>query len=114
MERSRWMIRPYHVFQICVLLLVTTACASSDSSPAGETATLSWDASTGLDVAGYKVYQATASGAYGAPIALVPLDMTRYTVTDLKSGTTYFFVVPAYNSAGAESAFSNEASANIL
>ncbi|MBX3301300.1 MAG: fibronectin type III domain-containing protein [Nitrospira sp.] len=78
------------------------------------TATLSWDASAGLDVAGYKIYQATVSGTYGAPIATVPMDVTSYTVADLESGTTYFFVVTAYNSDGAESSFSNEASTSIL
>jgi fibronectin type 3 domain-containing protein len=100
------------VLQICVFLLVTTACAPSTGSDA--TSTLSWDASTGPDVAGYKIYQATASGAYGAPIALVPMDMTSYTVTGLEWGTTYFFVVTAYNSDGAESTFSNEVSTTIL
>ncbi|NJN70201.1 MAG: fibronectin type III domain-containing protein [Nitrospira sp.] len=122
MELSRWKIRPYHMVQICFFLLVTTACASSDSSPTGEpdtfstaTATLLWDSSTGLDVAGYKIYQATASGAYGAPIAIIPMmDVTSYTVTGLESGATYFFVVTAYNSDGTESPFSNEASTSIL
>lgn len=70
--------------------------------------------SAGLDVAGYKIYQTTASGVYGAPIATVSMDVTSYTVTGLESGATYFFVVTAYNSAGTESAFSNEANKIIL
>jgi fibronectin type 3 domain-containing protein len=109
-----------HLFTIWLLLLVTTACASSDSAPNGETApvsnataTLSWDASAGLDVAGYKIYQATASGAFGAPVATVTMDVTSHTVTGLESGYTYFFVVTAYNSDGTESSFSNEASKSI-
>ncbi len=121
MELSRWKIRPYHLVQIFFFLLVTTACASSDSSSSAETdtvstatATLSWDPSAGLDVAGYKIYQATASGAYGAPIAAIPIDVTSYEVTGLESGATYFFVVTAYNSDGTESPFSNEASTSIL
>lgn len=117
MERPMSIIRPSRFFQICCLLMITTACAPPDPAAIGETttvsdatATLLWDASAGLNVAGYKIYQATASGAYGAPIAAVPMDVTSYTATGLESGTTYFFVVTAYNSDGTESSFSNEAS----
>ena len=74
----------------------------------------SWDASEGPDLAGYKIYQATAPGGYGAPIAILTVDVTRYTVTGLEFGTTYFFTVTAYNSNGAESSFSNEVSKTIL
>lgn len=121
MRLTRWMIRPSCSFQIGVLLFVMTACALPDSTTTSETdsvsdatATLSWDASVGLDVAGYKIYRTTTSGVYGASIATVPMAVTSYTVTGLESGATYFFVVTAYNSAGIESSFSNEASASIL
>jgi fibronectin type 3 domain-containing protein len=112
------MSRHYHVFQICVFLLVTTACASSDPAspspaPTKGTATLSWDASEGSNLAGHKIYQATAPGTYGAPIATVPMNVTNYTVTGLESGTTYFFTVTVYKSNGAESSFSNEVSKTI-
>lgn len=128
MNIQKSMTSPYHLFPICLFLLGITACASSDSTPisetatpigetatpTGETATLSWDASAGPDLAGYKIYQATASGAHGAPIATVPTDLTSYTVTGLETGTTYFFVVTAYNSDGSESSFSNEVSKSVL
>ena len=121
MEFPKSMINHSRVFLTVLFLLVITACASPDSEPTGEiaalssgTAMLSWDASRGPDLAGYKVYQATASGGYGAPIATVSMDVTNYTVTGLETGTTYFFAVTAYNSDGAESSFSNEASKSIL
>ena len=122
MDLQKSMTSPYHVFLIWILLLVVTACASSDSTPISETtatptsaaATLSWTASSGPDLAGYKLYQATVSGAYGGPIAAVTMDVTSYTVTGLESGTTYFFTVTAYNADGAESSFSNEVSKPIL
>lgn len=111
----------YHLFQISLFLLIVTACSSTGSAPISETttptseaATLSWNASSGPDLAGYKVYQATASGAYDAPIATVPRDVMNYTVTGLETGTTYFFTVTAYNLDGAESSFSNEVSKAIL
>ena len=75
---------------------------------------LSWDANSSPDLEGYKIYLATASGGYGAPIATVPMDITNYTVTGLETGTTYFFVVTAYNSSGTESSFSNEVSKTTL
>lgn len=118
MKLPRSMSSHYHSFQICLFLLVATACASPDSAPtsapSGGTAMLSWDVSTGSDLAGYKIYQATTSGGYGAPIATLSMDVTNYTVTSLEAGATYFFVVTAHNSDGAESSFSNEVSKTIL
>ena len=107
------MPNPYRLFLICFFLLVTTACASSDPSPtspapANGTATLSWDTSEQANIAGHKIYQATAPGAYGAPIASVPMTVRNYTVTGLEDGITYFFTVTAYSADGAESSFSNE------
>jgi fibronectin type 3 domain-containing protein len=110
------MTRSHQILQLAVLLLVLTACPSSDpsldsqfSSDSG-TASLSWDASSGTDVAGYKIYLATASGAYGTAIATTSTDITTYTVTGLARGSTYFFVVSAFNLDGTESTFSNEVS----
>lgn len=114
MELPRSMTSHYRWLLICLFPLVITACASPDSTPPSETATLSWDANAGPDLAGYKVYQATTSGGYGAPIAALPMDVTSYTVAGLEASTTYFFVVTAYNSDGTESSFSNEVSKTIL
>ncbi|MDH4305306.1 MAG: fibronectin type III domain-containing protein [Nitrospira sp.] len=113
------MTRSYQMLQLALLLLLLTACPSADPSldsqfsPDSGTASLSWDASAGTDVAGYKIYLATASGAYGTPITTTPADVTTYTVTGLAIGTTYFFVVSAFNTDGTESTFSNEVSKMI-
>lgn len=107
--------RFYHLF-LGVVLLVLTACAEADPSLEADMspatsgiAVLSWDPNTGTDLAGYKIYLATASGAYATPIATTPIDVTTYTVTGLAPGTTYFFVVTVFNTDGTESSFSNEA-----
>jgi hypothetical protein len=77
-------------------------------------ANLTWNASTESDLTGYKVYRGTASGTYGAPLTTLPKTMTSYTTTGLQTGTTYFFVITAYDSSGNESTFSNEVSKSIF
>lgn len=79
----------------------TTAAMAANAS-------LSWDANTESDLAGYKVYYGTASRSYGAPVDVG--NQTAYTVTGLSEGQTYYFAVTAYNDADAESAFSAEVS----
>jgi hypothetical protein len=58
--------------------------------------------------------KATASGAYGAPIATLQGNVTGYTSSGLAVGTTHFFVVTAYDQAGNESSYSNEVSKSIF
>jgi fibronectin type 3 domain-containing protein len=84
------------------------------NAPASSSATLLWNANTETDLAGYKVYRATASGAYGAPITTITGNVTTYVATALQVGTTYFFVVTAYDNAGNESIVSNEVSKSIF
>ncbi len=80
--------------------------------------TLTWDANTEEDLAGYKVYVSSTSGDYGEPRAIVyPKKKKRrtltptYEVTEIQINTTYFFVVTAFDTVGNESAHSNEVSA---
>ncbi|MGD0307653.1 MAG: fibronectin type III domain-containing protein [Acidobacteriota bacterium] len=68
-------------------------------------ATLTWDANTETDLAGYKVYYGTASGSYSQTIDVG--NVTTFTVRGLGVGA-YFFAVTAYNTSGLESGFSNE------
>lgn len=102
-----------------LLLLAITAfmnaCGGGGPSPAGSSdgptssgsATLSWDAVMDPNLAGYRVYIGTASGAY---VQSVPLgNVTTYAVTGLSSGTWYF-AATAYDVNGGESIHSNEVS----
>jgi hypothetical protein len=84
------------------------------SATVAGTASLTWNANTDSDLAGYKVYQGTSSGTYTAPVATMPKGTTSYTVTGLQTGTTYFFIITAYDSAGNESLHSNEVSKSIF
>ena len=84
------------------------------STPTTSSATLTWTPNTDPDLAGYKIYQATASGAYGASLATVSAGTATYQATGLAANTTYFFVITAYDSAGNESSFSDEVSKRIF
>lgn len=94
--------------QVPVTLTLTAA-----SSSATNTANLAWNANTESDLAGYKVYAGTSSGHYAASITTLPKTTTGYTVTGLQTGTTYFFVITAYDNAGNESLHSGEVSKTI-
>ena len=84
------------------------------NAPSTSSATLTWNANTESDLAGYKVYRATSSGTYGAPIATLQGNVTSYVATGLQSGTTYFFVITAYDNAGNESPHSAEVGKSIF
>jgi hypothetical protein len=66
---------------------------------------ISWQPSSGDDVAGYNVYYGTVSGDYDNMIDVG--DVTTVDIGDLENDT-YFFAVTAYNYAGEESAYSEE------
>jgi len=76
-----------------------------------DTGVLIWDANTESDMAGYKVYQSTVSGVYGAPVATLGL-VTTHTLTlpALTVDTRYFYTITAYDLSGNESGKSNEVS----
>src|SRR5262245_20470544 len=89
--------------------------ASSQNPPAPQSATrsvtLDWNPNTEPDLAGYRVYVATASGAYGgSPVGQAPANATSFVVNGLQPGVTYFFVVTAFDTSGNESVRSAEVS----
>ncbi len=87
-------------------LLILPAFLLLGATAKAQSVTLEWDPNSESDLAGYKVYYGTASRTYGSPIVLGKV--TTYTVTGLTPGTTYYFAVTAYNTAGLESGYSNE------
>jgi hypothetical protein len=68
--------------------------------------TLNWQRSSSPDIAGYRVYYGTASRNYPNVVELG--DVATCTVSGLTGGVTYYFAVTAFDTAGDESAFSNE------
>lgn len=75
-------------------------------------ATLTWNAPVGGDApTGYRVYRRSGPASYGTGTP-VPLTPRNYVDLNVTQGTTYFYVVTAYN-AGGESVFSNEVTGTI-
>jgi len=83
----------------------TTLTASAGNTQVA----LSWGASA--NASGYHVKRGQASG--GPYTLLADSATTSYTDSAVSSGTTYYYVVSAYNSAG-ESGNSNEAKAALV
>jgi len=79
--------------------------------------TLGWDPNTESNLAGYKIYYDTDSGApyrYSINVPLSSPNFDRYnpeyTVSELMDGAVYYFALTAYNDVGLESGYSNEVS----
>jgi len=77
------------------------------------TATLSWNANTETNLAGYKIYYGTTPrndkcppGGYPEKIDVG--NVTSYVLNGLASGQTYYFSITSYNTADKESCFSEE------
>ncbi|MEW5801617.1 MAG: Ig-like domain-containing protein [bacterium] len=68
--------------------------------------TLSWSPNSEPDLAGYKVYYGLETGTYSNFFDVG--NTTTYTLHGLRAGVTYYFVVVAYDTAGNESAYSEE------
>jgi fibronectin type III domain protein len=78
--------------------------------------TLAWNADVPTsdpvtNTVGYKLYIGLASGIYTQSTSLG--NTTEVILSNLISGTTYYYVVTAYNSAGVESSPSNEVSYSV-
>jgi hypothetical protein len=86
------------------------------SDVATGSASLSWtpptrntDGSTLTNLAGYKIYYGTSSGALNKTVQISNAGVSSYVIENL-SPATYYFAVKAYTTKGVESALSNTAS----
>lgn len=107
---------------IGLIVIILAGCAGGGGSGSGSgsgtgVATLSWsapitntDGTQLTDLAGYIIYYGPSSGHYTNSIDVG--NSTSYILNNLTTGT-YYFAVTAYNMAGYESTFSNEASKTI-
>lgn len=90
-----------------------SAAPASSPSPKRGSITLAWDASTGGDIAGYRLLYGTNSFGYTHSATITNISKTN-TITarleGLDEGVTYYAACVSFNSLGIESVPSNEVS----
>jgi hypothetical protein len=84
--------------------------AASQQTP--HSVALSWQASTST-VAGYNIYRGTTNGGPYSKMNSGLITTLSYTDANVSGATTYYYVSTAVDSAGGESAYSNQATAAI-
>jgi hypothetical protein len=93
---------------------LTLALSGSATAAPPASVTLSWNASTSSGVDGYNLYRGTVSGGPYTTHLNSTLNTTMSaTDTTVVAGQTYYYVTTAVNSAGTESAYSNQVQAVI-
>jgi len=92
-------------------LLVPALITLCTTAQAQQSLTLAWDLSLDPSVAGYNVYYGGTSGTYTNMTSAG--NAPQFAITGLLGGTTYFFVVTAYDASGDESPFSDEIMSTI-
>jgi hypothetical protein len=91
----------------------TQALTGNGTSAPQHSVALSWDASSGSDVAGYNVYRGGVSGGPYSKINSALEAGVAYTDNAVNAGQTYYYVTTAVDAKGSESGYSNQAQAVI-
>jgi hypothetical protein len=89
-------------------LVLVFCCFWQIQARAQNDVTLAWNRSLGQDIAGYRLYYGTSSRGRMQTIDVG--NATTTTVSNLTAGTTYYFIVTAYDTSNHESSPSNEVS----
>ena len=79
-------------------------------------ATITWNAAPQdprVTVVGYRVYRSTVNGGPYTPIGSTDAVTLTYTDHAVQSGTTYYWVLTAYDSSNTESLYSTQVSGTI-
>jgi hypothetical protein len=92
--------------------LTETLSGSGTQSGSSHTVALSWNASTS-SVVGYNIYRGSQSGGPYSRLNVSPVAETSYTDSAVADGATYYYVATSINSNSTESAYSNQAVAQI-
>jgi hypothetical protein len=89
------------------------AVSGAGVSSTAHSVALNWAASSSSGVTGYYVYRSTVSGSSYTRITSSVVNALKYTDATVSSGETYYYVVTAVNSSGAESGQSAQVDAVI-
>lgn len=97
---------PLKKFWLCLIVGMAVGGSFELSAQATTAVNVSWNGVSDTNVVGYKLYYGTFSQEYTNTI--VAGNVTNTYVAAIAPGTTYYFAVTSYNSAGWESAYSTE------
>ena len=97
--------------KLLIACVVTLAMLGFGRHVEAASLTLAWDHSTSSNAAGYQVSYGTQSGKYTATVKAGYV--TSVTINGLTEGTTYYFSVQSYDSAGALGSPSPEISGKV-
>lgn len=91
----------------CGVLVTALAFACAVLNATGQTSvSFIWNRNTEPNLAGYKLYVGDAPRTYSPPINVGMV--TNYTLSALQPGSTYYFALTAFNTAGTESSLTPE------
>ena len=94
-----------------LILFFFALCIIPATSAFAATVNLAWNASSGSNVAGYKMYYGTSSRNYSYNVNAGK--NTSCSLSGLQEGKKYYFAATAYNSSNAESSYSSEISYTV-
>ena len=93
------------LFFLCLILMPPVIAQAAS-------VTLTWNRNQEPDIAGYKIFYGTQSGHYTDSITVNDTanqpQQRSYTIAGLSEGTTYYFVLKAFDQIWQESGYSNE------
>lgn len=102
-------MKNHNFFKFCLRAIgLWSVTAATAFSAAGASVSLTWSPGSDPDLVGYRIQYGTASHVYTQAVDTGPT--SSGTISNLANATHYFIAVVAYNSAGFESAPSNELS----
>lgn len=92
---------------------IAQALSGTGTPPSAHSVALKWNASTSNNVVGYNIYRGKQSGGPYAQINTALDTGLQDTDYNVQAGYTYYYVVTAVNTSGAESAYSNQVKAVV-
>jgi hypothetical protein len=93
------------------ITLTTGGTAPPPPPPSGGSATVTWNANTEADLAGYRIYYGTSprtSSSYNYPNSISVGKVTSATISGLTIGTKYYIALKAVDTSGNLSGYSVE------
>ncbi len=109
----------YKIFLLLIIIITTFLFLLGANIAFAGSATLSWNANSEADLAGYRIYYGTTARTGSDPKVCTMCGystkvdvgkVTTYTISNLTNNQTYYFSVSAYDTSNNESLFSAQVS----